>query len=111
MQGTQNSGFRKDVGVFLVRYKPQDRDQVAAQHDRQLGLVGQKRHLIHQRADTSAASALPSNLNCVATTQKSCHSARCTGSEGPLGWSISAFTCDASWISELVLKSGAWAKR
>ncbi|WP_311979835.1 hypothetical protein [Bradyrhizobium diazoefficiens] len=50
-QGTQNPGFRKDVGVFLVRRKPQDRCQVAAQHDRQLGLVGHERDLIDQRSE------------------------------------------------------------
>ena len=49
-QGTQNPDFRKDVGVFLVRGEPKDRGQVAAQHDRQLGLVGHKHHLIDRRA-------------------------------------------------------------
>lgn len=50
-QDAQNPGFRKDVGVFLVRSEPEDRGQVAAQHDRQLGLVRHKRHLIDQRSE------------------------------------------------------------
>ncbi|WP_343228242.1 hypothetical protein [Rhizobium leucaenae] len=50
-QGAQNPGFRKDVGVFLVGGEPKDRSQVAAQHDRQFGVIGHKRHLIDQRAE------------------------------------------------------------
>lgn len=50
-QGTQNPGFRKDVGVFLVRGEPQDRGQVTAQRDDQLFRVGQEGHLIDQGAE------------------------------------------------------------
>ncbi|PAY07349.1 hypothetical protein CK489_16325 [Bradyrhizobium sp. UFLA03-84] len=50
-QGTQNPGLRKDVGVFLVRGKAQDRGQVASQHDGQLFRIGHERHLIDQRAE------------------------------------------------------------
>jgi hypothetical protein len=50
-QGTQNPGFRKDVGVFLARCEPQDRGQIATQHDCQFILVGHEPYLIDQGAE------------------------------------------------------------
>lgn len=56
-QGTQNPDFRKYVGVFLVCGEQKDCCQVAAQHDRQLFLVGHESNLIELGVrNTSAAS-------------------------------------------------------
>ncbi|MEE7462036.1 hypothetical protein MFUR16E_12360 [Methylobacterium fujisawaense] len=50
-QAIQNPGLRQGAGVFLVRSKPQDAGEVAAQHEAQLAVFRDERHLIDERAE------------------------------------------------------------